>query len=95
MAQKIKTYLSKSDRNWKFCFYCSFFMSIALIVLSFFIPPVGIIDSSVFVAVGELFAFPALFAIYNMVKSGKMATLKHGNTEITIGEDDNETNTTL
>lgn len=46
------------------------FTSIILIVTSFFIPPLGIIDSSVFVAVGELFGFAALWELHVAVRRG-------------------------
>jgi len=46
-------------------------ISVSLIIASFVLPPIGIIDNSVLAAVGELFAFGTLFKIPAMVKSIK------------------------
>lgn len=61
--------------------------AIVLIVTSFILPPTGVIDSSVLAAVGEIFAFAALYKIPEIVQSvrnGKSLTLKHGETEVTV-----------
>lgn len=63
------------------------FVSIGMIIASFVVPPLGIVDNSVLLAVGEIFAFAALSKITDIIKSiqdGKSLTLKHGNTEVTI-----------
>lgn len=67
-----------------------------LLVASLFIPPQGIIDSSVIAGVGELLGFAALFKLPNIIQSindGKSITLSHGNTTVTVtgrDEDNNE-----
>lgn len=66
-------------------------ISILLIVTSFFIPPTGIIDSSVFVGVGELFAFAALWELHVAVKKGLDAKIHHNNTTIEIINDEKDT----
>ena len=67
-------------------------ISIFLIVTSFFIPPLGIIDSSVFVAVGELFGFAALWELHVAVRRGLDAKISRGDTSISVhGKKENET----
>lgn len=67
------------------CLTCS----IVLIVAGFIVPPRGVIDGSVLTAVGELFGFATLASVLKMSKYKQME-LKHGNTTLTIGEDENE-----
>lgn len=62
-------------------------ISIFLIVTSFFIPPLGIIDSSVFVAVGELFGFAALWEMHVAVRKGLDAKISHRDTSISLSHD--------
>ena len=67
-------------------------ISIFLIVTSFFIPPLGVIDSSVFVAVGELFGFAALWELHVAVRKGLDAKISHHDTSISLHghEEDNK-----
>lgn len=87
MGKTIKTWFINGDKSWKITFYLSQIVSIFLIVVSFFIPPAGVIDSSVYGAIGELFCFPALYSFYNIIMSGKKATMQHGNTSITVNNE--------
>ena len=64
-------------------------ISIVLIVTSFFIPPTGVIDGSVFAGVGEIFGFAALWEVHIAVKKGIDAKVTHNNTTIEINNDDN------
>lgn len=61
--------------------------SLLLIVAGFFVPPMGIIDGSVLKAVGELFGFAALSQVPMIIK-GRNVELKHGNTSLSLGDDD-------
>lgn len=89
-GQQFKQYFSNGDRFWKWCFIISQCVSTILIIVSFCVPPVSVIDSSVFAAVGEIFAFPALLSFYNIVMSGRTATLKKGEMELTVNDSNNE-----
>ena len=60
------------------------FIAVTLIVVSFLIPPQGVVDSSVLAAVGEIFAFAALFAVWEAVDKGIDAKIVHGNTTVTL-----------
>ena len=61
-------------------------ISVLLIVLSFFIPPLAIVDGSVLAAAGELFGFAALGAVIHSIDRGKTASVSHNGTTITVGE---------
>ena len=67
-------------------FHIFSFTAVMLIVTSFFIPPLAQIDSSVFVGVGELFAFGALWVVAHALEKGYDAQVTHGNTTISIGD---------
>lgn len=62
-------------------FYLLLFVSISLIVGGFFCPPLGVIDSSVLTAVGELLLFGVILqvpSIINSAKDGKHIRLTKG-----------------
>ena len=61
-------------------------ISVILIVLSFFIPPLAVVDGSVLAAAGELFGFAALGAVIHSIDKGKTASASHNGTTITVGE---------
>lgn len=86
MGKILKTWYKEGDRGWKITFHTSYIISIILILISFFIPPAGVIDSSVFAAVGELAFFPTLYSFYKIVMSGRKATLQKGETTLTVNE---------
>lgn len=67
-------------------FWVSFLLSAGLIIAGFCVPPYAEIDGSVLTAVGELFAFPMLWTVWHGIDKGIDARLKHGNTEVTIGD---------
>lgn len=59
-------------------------ISIILIIISFFLPPQGVIDPSVMAAVGEIFAWGALFTVLKAIDKGKTISMQHGDTTITV-----------
>lgn len=66
-------------------------VSIVLLVVGFLLPPTGIIDNSVIIGVGELFAWGVLFNLPKMIndiKEGKQVQIKHNNTEINIKDNE-------
>ena len=71
-------------RNPVFC--VSFLLCAGLLIAGFLVPPTGSIDGSVLTGVGELFAFPTLWTVWHGIDKGIDAKLKHGNTEVTIGD---------
>lgn len=80
------------SRFHKRVFLTCLLTSIFLIVTSFFIPPLAIVDGSVLAAVGEIFGFAALGEVAAAVERGHSASISHGNTTIEIKkpEDENE-----
>ena len=60
--------------------------SIILIIASFFVPPLGIIDGSILAAVGELEAFGVLWILMYAIEKGTAASFKKGDVEVDIKE---------
>lgn len=86
MGKMLQQWYKNGDKGWKITFYTTQAISTILILVSFFIPPHGVIDSSIFAAVGELAFFPALYSFYNIIMSGRTATIRKGETEITVND---------
>lgn len=61
-------------------------VAIGLIIGSFFVPPMGVIDGSVLAAVGEIFGFAALGTVVKAIDKGVDAQVQHNNTTITVGD---------
>ena len=60
--------------------------SILLIIASFFVPPLGVIDGSILAAVGELEALGVLWIVLRAVEKGTAASFKKGDVEVDILE---------
>lgn len=58
--------------------------SIVFILLGIFLPPVGVIDNSIIMAIGELFAFAALGEGVKAIQSGHTTKLKIKEMELEI-----------
>ena len=81
------------DRFHKDLFLVCLITSVSLIIASFFIPPLAVVDGSVLAAVGELFGFAALGEVTAAIERGHSATISHGNTHIEIKKDDEDIRT--
>lgn len=90
MKKFYKNYLAN---NLYFWFFGG--VSVLLIGVSFFIPPLAVIDGSVLAATGELFAFAALGAVVHAIDTGKTATIQHGSTSLTVKDIDGDGEDTL
>lgn len=66
--------------------------SILLIIASFFVPPLGILDGSVLAAVGELEGLGVLWIVLRAVEKGTGASFKKGDVEVDIIEKEDEAN---
>lgn len=84
MSEVIKKAFAK---NWSF--WICLGVSITLGVTGFFMPPQGVIDGSVLTFTGELVGFVAVDNVRRAISKGLDAKLKHGNTELSIGEKNN------
>ena len=60
--------------------------SILLIIASFFVPPLGVLDGSVLAAVGEIEALGVLWIVLRAVENGTGASFKKGDVEVDIIE---------
>lgn len=67
-------------------FWVCLSLSIALIVAGFCTPPLAKIDGSILTAVGELFGFATLEVVIVAIRKGVDARLRHGKTEVTVGD---------
>jgi len=83
---KLGAYIKEHHSN--VAFWVSAVVSIGLLVGGFLAPPMGIIDGSVLVAVGELFAFAALGILPTAIKEGRSVKVKYQDTEIEVGSKD-------
>lgn len=85
MKKFYRDYLSNNLYFWIFGG-----ISVLLITISFFIPPLAFVEGSVLAATGELFAFAALGAVIHAIDMGKTATIQHGSTSLTVKDVDEE-----
>ena len=67
--------------------------AILLLGVAFALPPTAIIDKSILTAVSELMGFGALWVVVKAIDKGTPAKLKHRDTTLTIGEDDDDNDT--
>lgn len=85
MGEVIKKAFAK---NWSF--WICLGVSITLGTIGFFTPPQGIIDGSVLTYTGELIGFVSVDNIRRAISKGLDAKVKHGNTEVTIRDLNNQ-----
>ena len=81
MKKFFKNYLENNLFFWIFGG-----IALVLLIASWFVPPMAVIDGSVIAAVGELFAFAALGAVIRAIDLGRKATITKGDVNVTIGE---------
>jgi small neutral amino acid transporter SnatA (MarC family) len=74
----------------KYIFWVCLILAAGLFIGSFFCPPLGAIDPSVLKAGGILVAMQALGIAGQNLANGNWVTFKHGETEVKIGDDDDE-----
>lgn len=72
----------------KYIFYVCLAFALMMFIGGFFCPPMGVIDGSVLKAGGILLAFAALGVAGQNLANGKDVTFHHGDTEVTIGDDE-------
>lgn len=83
---RLLNFFGNRFHKWMFLF-CTV-TAIGLIVTSFFIPPLAVIDGSVLAAVGEIFAFAALGEVGAAIERGHSASITHGQTTISINKEE-------
>lgn len=65
-------------------------LAAVMFIGGFFCPPMGVIDGSVLKAGGILLGFAALGVAGQNLANGKDVTFNHGDTEVTISDNDKE-----
>lgn len=88
MAKRLTRFFG--DRFHKNVFIICLLTSLGLIISSFFIPPLAIVDGSVLASVGELFAFASLGEVAAAIERGHSASISHGDTTIEIKKQEEE-----
>ena len=71
-------------------FWVTLVFSIGLIVGSFFVPPMGVVDGSILASVGELFGFATLATVIEAIKKGSDVSVTHNNTTVTVNTPDQQ-----
>ena len=90
MSEQLKrTFKECALDNWWFKILS--IVAMAMLVISMFLPPQGVIDPSVIAGVGEIFAFAALWSFIKALDRGHTATLTHGDTTVTVKKHPDET----
>lgn len=74
----------------KYIFWVCLILAAGLFIGSFFCPPLGVIDPSVLKAGAILVAMQALGIAGQNLANGNWVIFKHGETEVKIGDDDND-----
>lgn len=69
-------------------FWVCLALSIVLGVAGFIVPPLGHVDGSILTLIGLFFAFATLYEVHIAIKKGVDAKLKHGSTELAVGDFD-------
>ena len=72
----------------KVIFYVCLGVAMGLLIFSAITPPPAIIDGSILTAVAELLGFAALGIVGKNLALGKEVTFTHGETEVTIGDNE-------
>ena len=81
MTEKVKKATIKNPAFW-----VCLLLTIGLLVTGFFMPPRAKIDGSVLTGCGILFAYATLETAHVALKKGVDAKVKHGQTELTVGD---------
>lgn len=82
--------MKKEHHADKPIFYACLAIAVILLVFGAITPPPAIIDGSILTAAAILLGFAALAIVGQNLANGKEATFTHGQTEITIGDGDDE-----
>ena len=75
----------------KYIFFVCLGCALALFIGGFLCPPMGVIDGSVLTAAGILLGFATLAVAGQNLANGKGVIFNHGETEIQIKDDNDET----
>ena len=82
--------MKKQPHADKYIFFVCLGFALLLFIGGFFCPPMGVIDGSVLTAGGILLGFAALGVAGQNLANGKDVVFHHGETEVTIGDNEDE-----
>lgn len=85
MKEFYRNYLQNNLFFWIFSI-----IGVMMMIAGFILPPMGVIDNSVLIAVGEIDGFIALGAVLKAIDKGVDVTAQHNNTSITIANRDGD-----
>ena len=88
--QEFRTITKRVSTSTTIALWVCLGMTILMFAVSFFIPPKGVIDGSIFKAAGFLFGFATLFEVREAIREGLGVRLTHGDTTIEIRDTDRE-----
>ena len=71
-------------------FYTTFFVSRALVIAGFVVPPMGVIDGSVLTAVGLLLMFAVIAKLPEAIKAGRSIKIKKDDVVLEVTSKDSE-----
>lgn len=80
----------KTKHADKYIFYVCLAAAVIIGTVSFILPPTGVIDPSVLKFIALLLGFAALGVAGQNLANGKDVVFSHGETEVTIKDDDDE-----
>jgi hypothetical protein len=89
--------LKSENKKEQQCCYCRvvtavcFIISVALLIVGFLLPPMGVIDGSVLTAVGELLLFPVIIYGFRAIELGLEVKIQKGDVAVEIHKDDDQT----
>ena len=86
---------NKTEQQCCFCRLVTavcFIISVALLIVGFLLPPMGVIDGSVLTAVGELLLFPVIIYGFRAIELGLEVKIQKGDTSVEIHKDDGDDN---
>lgn len=87
MREKWKN-MTAVRKHYYMAFFISLAISLGLLIGGFCCPPPGEISNSVLEATGIVFLWPSLAFAAKALEEGNKAKIKHNNTTITLGMDD-------
>ena len=82
--------MAKKKHVDKKIFFICLGVSIALGVGGFFCPPLGSIDGSILTFIGLLLGYATLAVAGQNLANGKDVTFKHGDTSVTVNDEEDE-----
>ena len=68
-------------------FHITLVVSIVLVVMGFFTPPIGIVDGSVLTAIGLLLMFVVVEKVPEAIKAGKSVRIQQGSFGVEISDE--------